>query len=131
MGSYAVVIRGMERFGARKETPLQTCLAEVEQCDIFIGIIACKAGSIDKLTGKSFVQREYEKAFELDKEILIYLTLQRYLITKVLDITLMICHTTKKPFNVGGKPCYQFREETNIFTRFQSLTLAKAILKVS
>ena len=73
MGSYAVVIRGMERFGARKETPLQTCLAEVEQCDIFIGIIACKAGSIDKLTGKSFVQREYEKAFELDKEILIYL----------------------------------------------------------
>lgn len=59
------------------------------------------------------------------------LTLQRDLITKLLDIRLMICHTTKKPFNVGGKPCYQFREEMNIFTRFQSLTLAKATLKVS
>ena len=58
------------------------------------------------------------------------LTLQRYLITKLLDISLMICHTTKQPFNVGSKLCYQFREKTNIFIRFQSLTLARAILTI-
>lgn len=69
---YDVNIRGMERFGARKESPLQTCLAEVEQCDIFIGIIAFKLGTVDKSTGKSFTQREYERAYELEKEIFIY-----------------------------------------------------------
>jgi hypothetical protein len=73
LGNFDVIVRGMERFGARKETPLQTCLAEVEQSDIFIGIIACKVGSIEKISGKSFVQKEYEKAYELGKEILIYL----------------------------------------------------------
>jgi hypothetical protein len=84
--NYTVVVRGMERFGARKESPLQTCLAEVEQSDIFIGIIACRAGSIDKSSGKSFVQREYDKAYELEKEILIYLIDEKNAKVTVQDI---------------------------------------------
>ncbi len=71
--NYDVSIRGMERFGARKEAPLTTCLAEVEQSDIFVGIIGFKLGSVEKSSGKSFVQREYERAYELEKELLIYL----------------------------------------------------------
>ncbi len=59
------------------------------------------------------------------------LTLQRYLLIFVLDIYIMICHTTKQSLNVGGKPCYQLHEATNTFTRFQSLTLTKAMLKIS
>ncbi len=70
---YKVNIRGMERFGARKEAPLQTCLAEVEQSDIFVGVISYRLGTIDSPSSKSFVQLEYEKALELDKEIFIYL----------------------------------------------------------
>ncbi|MHA1482357.1 MAG: DUF4062 domain-containing protein [Candidatus Heimdallarchaeaceae archaeon] len=70
---YDVDVRGMERFGARKEAPLITCLSEVEQCDIFVGVIAFRIGSIDENSGKSFTQREYERAYELNREILIYM----------------------------------------------------------
>jgi hypothetical protein len=75
---YEVNIRGMERFGARKEAPLETCISEVEQCEIFIGIIAFKLGSIDKSSGKSFTQREYETAYKLNQEILIYMMDEKY-----------------------------------------------------
>lgn len=68
-----VVIKGMEEFGARRETPLETCLNEVSQSDIFVCIIAFRLGALDTHSGKSFTQLEYEKAIDLNKEILIYL----------------------------------------------------------
>ena len=37
---FQVNVRGMEQFGARKEAPLATCLSEVEQSDIYLGVIA-------------------------------------------------------------------------------------------
>lgn len=76
---YDVNIRGMERFGARSEKPLQTSLAEVEQSDIYVGLIAYRLGAIDNKTGKSITQLEYERTHELyernkkDREILVYL----------------------------------------------------------
>lgn len=70
---YDVIIRGMEQFGARKEDSLTTCITELEQSDIYVGIIGYRLGTIDVKTGKSFTQLEYEKALELGKEILIYL----------------------------------------------------------
>lgn len=70
---YEVIVRGMEKFGARKENPLQTCLSEVEQSDIFICIISSKIGTIEPSTSKSYTQLEYEKAYELKKDILIYI----------------------------------------------------------
>lgn len=73
LSDYDVNIRGMERFGARKETPLETCLAEVEQSDIYIGVISYKLGSVENNSGKSFTQLEYEKALELNRDIFIYL----------------------------------------------------------
>lgn len=73
LGSYDVDVRGMEKFGARTEAPLVTCISEVEQCDIFACIIAYRIGSIDEGTGKSYTQLEYERASELKKEILVYL----------------------------------------------------------
>ena len=60
-------VRGMEQFGARPDAPLQTCLAEVEQSDVYVGIIAFRAGSIDTETGKSFTQLEYEHALQSRK----------------------------------------------------------------
>ena len=73
LSKYEVSIRGMEQFGARKESPLETCISEVVQSDVFVGIIGFRLGSIEKQSGKSFTQLEYEKALELKKEILIYL----------------------------------------------------------
>tara|TARA_R110002167_G_scaffold301029_1_gene505300 strand:- start:2243 stop:3262 length:1020 start_codon:yes stop_codon:yes gene_type:complete len=70
--SYNVHVNGMEKFGARKESPLDTCLKEVARSDIYIGIIAQRFGSIEPKSGKSYTQLEYEKAAELDKEVLIY-----------------------------------------------------------
>jgi hypothetical protein len=70
---FEVVVRGMERFGARPDTPLQTCLAEVEQSDVYVGIIAFRAGSIEGSSGKSYTQLEYEHALQLGKDILVYL----------------------------------------------------------
>lgn len=71
--TFAADVRGMEEFGARKETPLDTCLAEVAQCDVFVGIVGFRLGSVDEESGKSFTQREYEKAYELKKDVRIYL----------------------------------------------------------
>jgi hypothetical protein len=70
---FQVNVRGMEQFGARKESPLATCLTEVEQSDIYLGVIAFRLGSIDSQSGKSFTQVEYERAYELEKEVRIYL----------------------------------------------------------
>jgi hypothetical protein len=70
---YDVNVRGMEKFGARKQAPLKTCLSEVEQSDIFVGIIAFRLGSVDEASAKSFTQLEYERAHKLNREILIYM----------------------------------------------------------
>ncbi len=50
LNNYEVNIRGMERFGARTEAPLDTCLVEVGQADIFFGIIGFRFGSLDEET---------------------------------------------------------------------------------
>jgi len=63
----------MEEFGARTTGPLETCLAEVEQSDVYVGIIAYRLGSINPETKKPFTVLEYEKALEQQKEILIYI----------------------------------------------------------
>lgn len=70
---FEVAVKGMEQFGARKSDPLTTCLTEVEQSDIYVGIIGMRYGSEDPKTGKSYSQLEYEKAIDKNKEILIYL----------------------------------------------------------
>lgn len=63
---YNVNVRGMEKFGARKETSLETSLAEVGVSDIYVGIIALRLGSINKETGKSITQLEYVRAYNLN-----------------------------------------------------------------
>lgn len=70
---FNVSVKGMERFGARKESALQTCLAEVEQSQVYVGIIGFRLGSLDPDSGKSFTQLEYERALQLDQDIRIYL----------------------------------------------------------
>jgi hypothetical protein len=68
-----VKVHGMEEFGARAETPLETCMAEVEQADVYVGIVGFRLGSVDRASGKSFTQLEFERAVELTKRRLIYI----------------------------------------------------------
>lgn len=70
---FEVNVMGMEKFGARTGSPLDTCLAEVDVADIYIGIISFRLGSVENNSGKSYTQLEYERAYEKNKEILIYL----------------------------------------------------------
>lgn len=70
---FDVWVRGMEQFGARTATPLETCIAEVEQSDIYVGVIGFRLGSIEPVSGKSYTQLEYERAQALSKETFIYL----------------------------------------------------------
>lgn len=70
---FDVAVRGMEQFGARPEGPLDTCLAEVEQSDVYVGILAFRLGSVDQQSRKSFTQLEYEHAVRLGKDVLIYI----------------------------------------------------------
>jgi hypothetical protein len=70
---FDVSIRGMEAFGARTTGPLDTCLAEVDESDVYVGIIAYRLGSIEAANRKPFTELEYERAVEGKKEILIYL----------------------------------------------------------
>lgn len=66
-------VHGMENFGSRTESPLQTCLNEVRSCKIFIAVLGMKCGSIDESLDKSFIEIEYDEAIENRQEILIYL----------------------------------------------------------
>jgi|GEM_PF-3322473 len=73
LNSMGFEVHGMENFGSRTESPLQTCLNEVRLCKIFIGVLGMKYGSIDKSSDKSFIEVEYEAAKENSLEILFYL----------------------------------------------------------
>ena len=63
--SKAGIINAQEFFGARDSQPLDTCLSEVERSQVFLLFLSPRNGSIDQESGKSFVEREYEKACEL------------------------------------------------------------------
>jgi hypothetical protein len=59
------IINAQEFFGARDSQPLATCLEEVERSQVFLLFLSPRLGSIDNESGKSFVEREYDKACEL------------------------------------------------------------------
>lgn len=75
--SYGTVvnIRGMEKFGARTEKPIETCLNEVSESDVFILISGVRYGTIPtaRCDGCSFVESEYLKAQDEGLETLIFL----------------------------------------------------------
>lgn len=59
----------MEVFGARPDEPLDACLKEVEESDLFIGIYALRYGFIPEGAGISITEMEYVHAKQLGKPI--------------------------------------------------------------
>ena len=64
---------GMEYFGADERTPLDVMLDKLSYCQIYVGIIGMRYGSVDKASNKSYTQLEYERAMELKLPCLIYI----------------------------------------------------------
>lgn len=72
------IINAQEFFGARDSKPLNTCLNEVERSQVFLLFLSPRNGSIDHESGKTFVEREYEKACELGILKLAYIMDEEY-----------------------------------------------------
>lgn len=64
---------GMERFVPAPIRPLDRCYEEIENSQIFLLMLGHRYGEIDKETGKSFTELEYEKAKELNLPILVFI----------------------------------------------------------
>jgi tetratricopeptide (TPR) repeat protein len=63
----------MEVFGARSEEPVEACLKEVAECDLFIGIYALRYGFVPDGSDISITEMEYIHAKKLGKEIYCFL----------------------------------------------------------
>jgi hypothetical protein len=110
---FEVFIRGMEEFGARPAAPIETCLAEVEQCDIYVGLVAFRIGTVDQATGKSFTQLEYEHALSRRKDVLIYLADEENARIRPIDIDL---DTTLREKLLAFKNTLRERHTVNTFS---------------
>ncbi len=66
----------MEDYVARDDRPLEACLADVERCDIYVGVVAWHYGFVpqhDNPGELSITELEYRRARELNKPCLIFL----------------------------------------------------------
>lgn len=67
------VAYGMERFVPAPIRPLDRCYEEISNSQIYILLIGHRYGEIDKDSGKSYTELEYEKAKEIGLPILAFL----------------------------------------------------------
>ena len=66
----------MEYFAASENTSKEVCLTELEKSDIVIGIYGSRFGWEEKETGRSMTEIEFDRAIELGKPILGFVTYQ-------------------------------------------------------
>ena len=66
----------MEEYGAADQRPLERCLRDVDQCDVYVGIFAWQYGYApqeDNPAGRSITELEYRRARDAKKQCLIFL----------------------------------------------------------
>ena len=63
----------MEQFAARDAEADEFCRQQVAASDVFVGAIGACYGSIHEASGKSYTEREYDAALEVNKPRLIFL----------------------------------------------------------
>lgn len=59
----------MEVFGARPEEPVTACIAEIDECDLFVGIYAHRYGFVPKGSTSSITEMELDHATKSNKPI--------------------------------------------------------------
>jgi hypothetical protein len=62
----------MENYNSTSEKPLDKCLRDVSECEIFVGIYAFRYGFIPSGYEKSITHLEYEEAFKREKTRLLF-----------------------------------------------------------
>lgn len=55
---------GMEHFVSNPDRSLDVCLTDVRRCQLYIVLVGMRYGSVDKETGKSYTELEYEEALK-------------------------------------------------------------------
>ena len=68
-----VTVVAMEHYNASDPRPLDTCLADVDECDIYVGIFAWRYGFVPTGQDRSITELEYRRAVEQGKQCLIFL----------------------------------------------------------
>ena len=68
----------MEVFGSRPEEPVNACLKEIEECDLFLGIYAHRYGCIPKGCYVSITEQEFNHALKYNKPVFCYLLNDEY-----------------------------------------------------
>jgi hypothetical protein len=72
--SSAYRVFGMELFTADESPPLDTCLGELNQSHIYVGVIGEYYGSCPPGFKKSYTQLEYERAIKRKMPMFLFLT---------------------------------------------------------
>jgi hypothetical protein len=67
------IVKGMEYFGSSPDTPLDVCMKQISECQLFILIVGLSYGSIDSETGKSYTELEYDYVVDNGIKVLAYL----------------------------------------------------------
>ena len=65
----------MEKYGAADQRPLERCLRDVDQCDVYVGIFAWQYGYApqeDNPAGRSITELEYRRARDAKKQCLMW-----------------------------------------------------------
>lgn len=76
---YELRMEGMEIWSSAPEEPIETCLSKVKACDIYIGVLGFRYGSIDEVTGTSITELEYNEAENAGIDRLIFLMNDEYM----------------------------------------------------
>ncbi|WP_460808293.1 DUF4062 domain-containing protein [Micromonospora zhanjiangensis] len=63
----------MESYVAEDRRPLERCLADVSECDVYVGIFAWRYGFVPAGYDKSITELEYRRALADGKHCLIFL----------------------------------------------------------
>lgn len=68
----------MEDFAASPEPPIELCLRELADCDIYLGLIGHNYGSYVRDTGRSYTETEYDAAMERGMPALMFMASQDF-----------------------------------------------------
>lgn len=68
----------MEVFGARSTEPVEACLGEIDQCELFVGIYAHRYGHVPEGSDISITEIEYKHACERSKPVFAFLVDEDY-----------------------------------------------------
>ena len=62
----------MEHYVAEGRPPIEKCLEDVAACDIYVGIVAFRYGSVPPGYDRSFTELEFDRAVETGKKPLVF-----------------------------------------------------------